>query len=366
LHDDSDRLLTTGSNAMPHSTFDLSRASAFALALSFMASAAVAGPARDVDAAGNITITLPDIAALKAQATTIARDAVEQSVKLALNDELLASPPSMAFIANEFGNPREIIKNAPYTAEAVTESIQVLPDNNRIVKKSITMLARDGFGRTRQERKGDGRGGVYIYDPMEGRSIVLDESRKTATRIPRVPLPPDPPMAVPGMQPPMPPAAPVPPVPGAGRKDVDMAPGRVTVRRSVRNDGTPGSEDVQVEVIRIGGGEGRAGLPAMPPMAWPMMPRGKGETRSLGSRDIDGVKADGTLTTHTIPAGEIGNEKPINITSERWFSPELHIVVLARTIDPRAGETIYRITNVKRGEPPAELFRVPADYTSRG
>jgi hypothetical protein len=58
----------------------------------------------------------------------------------------------------------------------------------------------------------------------------------------------------------------------------------------------------------------------------------------MGSRDFSGVKAEGAQTTHTIPAGEIGNEKPIVITSERWFSPELHVVVFARTVDRRVGE----------------------------
>ena len=72
------------------------------------------------------------------------------------------------------------------------------------------------------------------------------------------------------------------------------------------------------------------------------------------------------MTSHTIPAGQIGNEKPIVMTSERWFSPELFIVMYAKTSDPRAGETIYRVTNVKRGEPSAELFKVPADYRTRG
>ncbi len=70
-------------------------------------------------------------------------------------------------------------------------------------------------------------------------------------------------------------------------------------------------------------------------------------------------QAQGTQTTYTIPAGEIGNEKPIIVSSERWFSPELHVVVYAKTSDPRAGETTYRLTNIKRGEPPAELFRAP-------
>ncbi|HEX4883776.1 MAG TPA: hypothetical protein VFX05_06525, partial [Casimicrobiaceae bacterium] len=67
-----------------------------------------------------------------------------------------------------------------------------------------------------------------------------------------------------------------------------------------------------------------------------------------------------------IPAGTIGNEKPIVVTSERWFAPDLHVVVFARTADPRAGETTYRLVNVKRGEPPAELFRVPSDYKGAG
>ena len=78
------------------------------------------------------------------------------------------------------------------------------------------------------------------------------------------------------------------------------------------------------------------------------------------------MKADGTQTTHTIPAGSIGNERPIVITSERWFSPELQLVVMARTSDPRSGETTYRLTNVKRGEPPADLFKVPSDYRMPG
>ena len=112
----------------------------------------------------------------------------------------------MAFIANEFGHPREIVKNAPYTADAVTESIQILPDGNRIVRKSTSLLARDTQGRTRQERKDGSKSGVYIFDPMEGRSVVLNEQSRTAIRIPRTPMPPEPPMA------PTPPAPPT----GAG------------------------------------------------------------------------------------------------------------------------------------------------------
>jgi hypothetical protein len=310
---------------------------------------------------------IPDIKALKEQAKELAKlHKFDERFLAALDEELAGLPASMAFIQNEFGNPREIIKNAPYSAEAVTESIQLLQDGNRIVRKSTTLLARDGAGRTRQERKDGGRSGVYIFDPMEGRSIVLNEQSRTVTRIPRMPSMPEPP--VPPVQP-VPPTSAAPPTPPAGAmsgtREVEIQPGRVIVKR--RGEGN--AEDVQVEVIRIARGEHDARMPPappLPPLMLPIVPRGKGETKSLGTKEFDGIKADGTMTSHTIPAGQIGNERPIVITSERWFSPELHIVVFAKTSDPRAGETIYRVTNVKRGEPSAELFKVPADYRNRG
>ena len=70
------------------------------------------------------------------------------------------------------------------------------------------------------------------------------------------------------------------------------------------------------------------------------------------ARDIEGVRAEGTRTTMTIPAGQIGNELPINIVSERWFSPDLKVLVMSRQSDPRFGETTYRLTNLSRAEPP--------------
>ena len=101
------------------------------------------------------------------------------------------------------------------------------------------------------------------------------------------------------------------------------------------------------------------------PLVLPYVSADKGSTELLGSRDFDGVRADGKRTTRTIPAGAIGNEKPIAIVSERWFSPDLNVVVMTRNLDPRGGETVYRLTNIKRGEPSADLFKVPADYKLR-
>jgi hypothetical protein len=87
------------------------------------------------------------------------------------------------------------------------------------------------------------------------------------------------------------------------------------------------------------------------------------KTENLGTQTLNGVDAEGTRYTRTIAAGEIGNEKPITIVSERWYSPDLQIVVKSTRSDPRFGETTYNLTNVQRQEPAASLFTVPSDYT---
>jgi hypothetical protein len=167
---------------------------------------------------------------------------------------------------------------------------------------------------------------------------------------------------------------------------------RVVVARD-EVDGLP-VETVNVQVIRMGGGRDPEDgpippLPPVPPVP-PVPPApgaiappppppplpgvsgsfrfqsstqlGKGVTASLGTKDFDGVRAEGKSTTWTIPAGKIGNAKPISVVSETWYSPELQVTVYSRYSDPRTGESIYRLGSIKRGAPPADLFQVPADY----
>jgi hypothetical protein len=83
----------------------------------------------------------------------------------------------------------------------------------------------------------------------------------------------------------------------------------------------------------------------------------------LGTRQFDGVKAVGRKTTSVIPTGDIGNDRPIEITDERWESPELRMLVYSRTSDPRTGVVEYRLMNINRSEPPADLFAIPPGYT---
>lgn len=85
-------------------------------------------------------------------------------------------------------------------------------------------------------------------------------------------------------------------------------------------------------------------------------------TESLGTQTINGVSAQGTRTTRTIPVGEMGNEKPIVIVKESWYSPELQITVMTKRTDPRTGETVSQLTNIQKQEPAAALFQVPSDY----
>ena len=85
----------------------------------------------------------------------------------------------------------------------------------------------------------------------------------------------------------------------------------------------------------------------------------------LEHKMIDGLPVEGRKTTTVIPAGQIGNEQPITITSEEWRSADLNVLVQTRHSDPRTGESSYRLTNIIRAEPDPSLFMVPADYTVR-
>jgi hypothetical protein len=99
-------------------------------------------------------------------------------------------------------------------------------------------------------------------------------------------------------------------------------------------------------------------------MAMPSTSGQKWETRTeqLGTQNFEGVDAEGTRTITTIPADAIGNERPIEIVYERWYSKELQMIVYSKHSDPRFGEQTYRLTNINRSEPDPSLFQVPTSY----
>jgi hypothetical protein len=78
---------------------------------------------------------------------------------------------------------------------------------------------------------------------------------------------------------------------------------------------------------------------------------------------MEGITVEGTRITRTIPAGAIGNELPIEIVTERWFSSGLQANVMVKRTDPRIGTSVYQLTNITRSDPAAPFFQVPADYS---
>ena len=241
----------------------------------------------------------------------------------------------------------KITTGAPYSAEAVTEANQLLADGNRISRKTVSRVYRDGEGRTRREEL-DGSGvvvSVSIVDPVAHVSYVLDPASRSAYRDP--------------VQMAMPMTA------GRGR-------GPGMMRRSP--DGVPGDMQQRAKMTAEEEARMKEGLPPPPPPP-PPMPGFKtaldeavsdsGAHEDLGKQNIEGVAASGVRSTTTIPAGDIGNLQPIKVVSEQWFSPDLQVLVMTRHTDPRTGETIYKLQNIVRAEPDRTLFTVPADYTLR-
>lgn len=210
------------------------------------------------------------------------------------------------------------VTGAPFTATAVSETVQMLADGNKISHTTQSAIYRDSQGRFRKDvtltaigplaASGKARTFVVIQDPVAGTGYILRPEEKIARKI-------------------------------AGRR----AKGE-------------GAGDVMYGVGPRGGMEYRnAGRG----------PADESKTEDLGTQTIDGVSAQGTRMTRTIPAGEIGNEKPIMIVTERWYSADLQMVVKSTRNDPRFGTTTYTLTNIQRTEPAASLFTVPPDYTVR-
>ena len=244
----------------------------------------------------------------------------------------------------------KITPGAPYSAEAVTETTQVLADGNRINRKSVTRVYRDGEGRTRREDLDDNGTvvNISIVDPVAHQSYVLDPSSRTAYRDSFV-------FGAPALMRSKLEAA----VGGGVPAD---AVGKMEAEAKTRQAGVRGRGMVVYP-------DGPPPLPPPPPpapgakMAAERAAAGAVTQEELGRQNIEGIGATGTRSTTTIPAGAIGNLQPIKVISEQWFSPDLQVLLMTKHSDPRSGETTYRLQSVVRAEPDRSLFVVPADYT---
>ncbi|HYO84816.1 MAG TPA: hypothetical protein VES20_25665, partial [Bryobacteraceae bacterium] len=235
----------------------------------------------------------------------------------------------------EFALGSKVVKSAPYAAEAVTETVQTLGDGNRIVHKSTVQMARDGQGRTRRDlsplrigplAQGNTPKITVIHDPVNDVSYTLDHNAKVARKMK-----------------------------GQG----------MIVHMSSDEKGEAGApKDVRNFRMEL---HSAADVVTAAPVGPVMIRVPKNGTtqkkESLGKQSIEGVVAEGTRTTDTIPAGAVGNERPIEIVNEQWYSPELQTIIMTRHKDPRMGETTYKLTTIRRGEPLPSLFEVPGDYS---
>ncbi len=219
--------------------------------------------------------------------------------------------PRMEILGFGEMQPGKLVTGAPYSGLAVTETQQTLADGNTINRRVQANVFRDSQGRTRREitltgvgplsTTGTSRTFVMIHDPVAGTAFVLHQDTKVAEKI----------RAGHGK---------------GGPKAGANLEGKFEAR-------------MQAEIAN-----------------------GTLKKEDLGVQTINGISAQGTRFTRTIPAGQAGNAKPIVITNERWYSPELQIVVKTVKSDPRFGVTTYTVTNVVRQEPAAALFTVPSDY----
>jgi hypothetical protein len=84
---------------------------------------------------------------------------------------------------------------------------------------------------------------------------------------------------------------------------------------------------------------------------------------TLPPQSVNGLMCTGTDYVETIPAGQIGNERPIQVSRLVWISNDLKVPVQIKSSDPRFGTTVMDLINVSQSEPSPSLFMVPAGYT---
>jgi hypothetical protein len=239
---------------------------------------------------------------------------------------------------------RTPVLGAPYSATITNESSQLLADGNRITQSSSGTTARDSQGRTRQDAPLPAIGNmaaanaphfVFINDPVGQKAYTLNLTEKTAQSFA---------------------------MPGAG----------VVAGVGVGTGGSAETSRFFLKLKQEAEASASGQTPEIPTQKnLIMMDKAKAETlgeamevntEDLGTQTMEGVLVTGTRTTKTIPAGQIGNEKPISIVNEVWTSPELKTVVMSKRSDPRMGEQTFQLTNIVRVEPDASLFTVPADF----
>jgi hypothetical protein len=274
----------------------------------------------------------------------------------------------------------------PIAAEFVTVHDQIFTDGNRISRSTVSVIYRDGVGRIRRESQLSLPGlpasvaatFITIVDHRLGYGWVLDPQEMLAHRYE---------LNGPGpsymaslsaqgsgsglLSPDSKAAAASAANTASPANAPDNSRWRLhTPRRldaSPDSTASPGAMSSGVASGQLGSSilpeeTGFANAPAMrldqPFLAAPNPVR----TENLGEERILGFRVHGTRIVTTLPAGEIGNDRPIDIVSEQWYSPDLELVMRNMHRDPWAGEFTTTVTKISRGEQPAWRFQIPAQY----
>ncbi len=217
----------------------------------------------------------------------------------------------------------KVVTGRPFSGTEEHHTLQVLGDGTRIENKSSDKFYRDDQGRTRIEQD---NGTVMIEDPVQGSSAEINGNNKTVRSYTESKLTPEKKIALDN---------------------------RAKTFSFSSSSSTSTGDAVLADKLKA---EAMAKMDKAKAAA-------SGETHNeedLGFQLINGISAQGTRTTTTIPAGQIGNDRPINIVSERWFSPDLQMLIRSSNKDPRFGETTYDLTIISQTPPDASLFQIPA------
>jgi hypothetical protein len=298
---------------------------------------------------------------------------------LAVFAQQAASPKAVTEI---IASSEKIVLGAPFSAEAISESLQVLADGNRIARSSSNKMYRDAQGRFRREgisNPGTVFGAyfelqptVLILDPVNGFKYFLNTDSKTVRRY-TLRIPAQLGTALQGFY----------TIKPEGDQAVTAAAGsdHHAAARKLREELRARQAEVQagkqatvapkaalehLEGIRTLTGQiaiaGTALTKLETPGVYGLGFKTDSKTEALGVQDFEGVEAEGTRTITTIPAGAIGNERPIDIVYERWYSKDLQLIVSSKHSDPRFGDQTYKLTNIIRANPDGTLFTLPADF----
>ncbi len=222
--------------------------------------------------------------------------------RMDLNGETL----TITFNSNA-GYRERTIAGMPYSADLVSESVQTLADGTHIKQPlNIRKVWRDLQGRTREERQMG-----YVNKQGDKASFSIIE-----------------------------------------------------VRDAVEGCSYVLDEENKI-AHRLATAAVRSPLPTKAPMlsaAAAAKSKAEWTNEKVGPENMEGLVVEGTKSTHTMPVGEIGNDRPLVTTHESWFSKELNVTVLTKSSDPRSGDQTTRLTNLSRTSPDPLLFVPPPDY----